>query len=70
MMAEEYEGEAAARSFPWDEDWLAARFLHDVRASGPAKDRSLFDRVCGDTPLFRLFMQFFGRYEPFVGTTS
>lgn len=67
-MLEEGEGEEAVECFPWDEEWLAARFIHEVLRRASPENRHLRNNVCGDTPLFKLFMHFFARYEPFLQT--
>jgi len=42
------------------------REFHEMRRVAEPEERHFFDRHLRDTPLFKLFMQFFGRYEPIL----
>lgn len=67
MMLEDCIGPDATRCCPWDGDWLSARFFHELRKTSEPGERMLFDRVYGDTPLFKIFMRTFDAYDPFLG---
>jgi hypothetical protein len=66
MMVEDCVGAERTRTFPWDEDWLAARFFHEIRTGMKPEDKPLFNRIIGDTPLLKVFLQLFGQYESFL----